>query len=81
LFPVEVLHLNRLKQVSSQAQSSSLASYTYTLGAAGNRLTVAELENLGTDGTFPVFRPDLTENLGTDGTFPIFRPDLEKANE
>jgi RHS repeat-associated protein len=35
--------LNRLKQVSSQAQGSQLASYTYTLGAAGNRLTVAEL--------------------------------------
>jgi YD repeat-containing protein len=35
--------LNRLTQVSSAAQSSPLASYAYTLGPAGNRLTVAEL--------------------------------------
>ena len=32
-----------MKQVSSQAQSSALSSYTYTIGLAGNRLTVAEL--------------------------------------
>jgi YD repeat-containing protein len=35
--------LNRLKQVSSQVQGAQLASYTYRLGAAGNRLAVAEL--------------------------------------
>jgi RHS repeat-associated protein len=35
--------LNHLKQVGSQAQSSAIANYTYTLGPAGNRLTVAEL--------------------------------------
>src|SRR5581483_903337 len=35
--------LNRLTQVGAVAQSTTIASYTYTLGSAGNRLTVAEL--------------------------------------
>src|SRR5579884_1185520 len=39
--------LNRLKQMGSTAQGTPISSYTYTLGPAGNRLTVAELGGRG----------------------------------
>jgi RHS repeat-associated protein len=35
--------LNRLTQMGSSKNSSSISNYAYTLGVAGNRLTVAEL--------------------------------------
>jgi RHS repeat-associated protein len=35
--------LNRVTQVGSSKNSSPISNYAYTLGAAGNRLTVAEL--------------------------------------
>jgi hypothetical protein len=38
--------LNRLTQVGAAKNSSSISNYAYTLGAAGNRLTVAELRFL-----------------------------------
>jgi YD repeat-containing protein len=35
--------LNRLTQTGASKNSTSISNYAYTLGAAGNRLTVAEL--------------------------------------
>ena len=39
--------LNRLTQTGASKNSSSISNYAYTLGAAGNRLTVAELSGRG----------------------------------
>ena len=48
--------LNRLTQVGAAKNSSSLSNYAYTLGTAGNRLTVAELSgrtvNYGYDSLY-----------------------------
>lgn len=48
--------LNRLSQMGSQKSGTALASYAYTLGAAGNRTTVAELSgrtvNYGYDSLY-----------------------------
>jgi hypothetical protein len=35
--------LNRLTQMGSSKNATALSNYTYTLGAAGNRMSVAEL--------------------------------------
>jgi RHS repeat-associated protein len=48
--------LNRLTQVGAAKNSNSLSNYAYTLGTAGNRLTVAELSgrtvNYGYDSLY-----------------------------
>jgi RHS repeat-associated protein len=48
--------LNRLTQMGSSKSATSISNYAYTLGAAGNRLTVAELSgrtvNYGYDSLY-----------------------------
>ena len=48
--------LNRLTQMGSSKNATSISNYAYTLGLAGNRLTVAELSgrtvNYGYDSLY-----------------------------
>src|SRR5207245_402214 len=59
--------LNRLTQMSS-AKGSTLASYAYTLGAAGNRTAVAELGGRGVsysyDGDYRLGSETITADPG-----------------
>ena len=56
VYPNAVTHaytydqLNRLTQVGASKSQSAISNYTYTLGASGNRTSVAEL-NCGSAGS------------------------------
>jgi RHS repeat-associated protein len=58
--------LNRLTQMGSSKSATSISNYAYTLGAAGNRLTVAELSertvNYGYDSLYRVTSEAVTSD-------------------
>jgi len=65
--------LNRLTQIGSSKSSTSISNYAYTLGAAGNRLTVAELSgrtvNYGYDSLYRLTSEAVTSDPNNhDGT-------------
>jgi RHS repeat-associated protein len=57
--------LNRLTNISS-GKTSTLASYAYTLGAAGNRLTVAELSGRTVSYTYDALYRLTNETVSSD---------------
>jgi RHS repeat-associated protein len=58
--------LNRLTQMGASKKSSSISNYAYTLGLAGNRLTVAELSGrsvaYGYDSLYRLTSEDVTSD-------------------
>ncbi len=66
--------LNRLTNLNVQAQSGTLASYTYTLGAAGNRTAVAETlqsqqrtVTYAYDSVYRLLGETITDTVGPSG--------------
>jgi fibro-slime domain-containing protein/RHS repeat-associated protein len=58
-------NLNRLTSIST-AKVLTLASYTYTLGAAGNRLSVTEADGRTVNYTYDALYRLTGENIGND---------------
>lgn len=61
-------NLNRLLQMGSQKDATQLATYTYTLGPAGNRLSVADLSgrlaNYGYDALYRLTSETIASDPG-----------------
>jgi YD repeat-containing protein len=58
--------LNRLTQVGASNNSAAISNYAYTLGATGNRLTVAELRGRGVAYAYDSLYRLTTETVSAD---------------